>query len=59
MSVDEMLSSCSFCDFGTAACKPTFDSVPAGDEFWNRAVAWMVPSAFRCVWMVTFRPLLS
>jgi hypothetical protein len=59
MSVDEMLSSCSFCDFGTAAWSPTFDSVPAGELFRNRAVAWIVPSAFLCIWMVTFRPLLS
>jgi len=45
--VDEMLRSCSFCDLGTAAWRPTFDKVEEPVVFRNLAVACIVPSALR------------
>lgn len=57
-SVFEMLSSCSFCDFGTAACRPALE-MGTPELFLNRPDTCTTPSALRCSINVTTIPFES
>jgi hypothetical protein len=55
----DMAFSCSFCVFGTAACRATFEIDSCIDVFLNRDITCTVPSAFRCSCSVILRLFLS